>query len=176
MRVAFLAPGATEGPVVCVRKCGPDWADDFPGEVGIESETAKVGDEWNGSEFVVPAPAPPSTDDLVVYASTKRWSVEVGGITVAGIQISTDDRSKIMISGARIAAQADAGFTTKWVAADGTVHDLDAEQVIAISDAVLAHVSAAFATYSAVLSGIYADPPTITTLAEVDAAAWPANA
>jgi len=171
MRIAIIE----DGLVSRVISGGEDWQEVFPDIVGVASDTANVGDLWDGTAFAPPPAPPPTINDLKTYAGNKRWSVETGGIVVEGIPIATDDRSKIMITGARIAAQADAGFTTSWVVADGTVHDLDAEQIIAISDAVLAHVSAAFATYSAVISGINAQPQAITTVAEIDAASWPAN-
>jgi hypothetical protein len=47
-------------------------------------------------------PFEPST-----YAATKRLEEETSGITVGGVPIATDDRSKIMIIGARVAAAAD---------------------------------------------------------------------
>lgn len=113
----------------------------------------------------------PLKDRLTAYAADKRWRVETGGITVAGVAIATDDRSKQMIIGARIAADADAGWSTPWVAADGTVVPVDALTMIVISNAVLAHVSACFAIYAAVAADIEAGD--ITTTDEIDAADWP---
>jgi hypothetical protein len=84
---------------------------------------------------------------------------------------ATDDRSKQMIIGARIAANADPDWTTQWVGADGSVHPVDAAIVIAISDAVQAHVNACFVTYAVVKADI--DAGDITTKQEVDSAGWP---
>lgn len=105
---------------------------------------------------------------LWTYAAAKRFEKEVGGLTVAGVPVSTDDRSKLMIMGARLAAEANAGFTTDWVGADGEVHQLSAADMIAISDAVLAHVAQCFSTYAGVKSQI--DANAITTIAQIDAA------
>ena len=105
--------------------------------------------------------------DLRAYAAMKRWQAEIGGIVVAGVPIATDDRSKLMITGARIKADADAGFTTPWAVGD-EVFPLTSEQIVAISDAVLSHVSEVFAAFAATVSAI-ADG-SITTKAEVDAA------
>ncbi len=105
---------------------------------------------------------------LLDYAAQKRWEKEVGGIEVNGLTVATDDRSKTMISGARVAAMADPAFTTSWKGSDGSFVPLDAAAVIAISDAVLAHVSACFALEAQVLADI--DNDLITTQAEVDAA------
>jgi hypothetical protein len=104
---------------------------------------------------------------LISYAAQRRWQKEVGGISVGGMTISTDDRSK-MILGARVAAMANPDFTTTWVAADGTLHALNAALVTALSDAVLEHVRTCFATYADVLTSI--ESGSITTKAQVDAA------
>ena len=106
--------------------------------------------------------------DLKAYAAQKRWQKEVGGITVGGIPIATDDRSKQMIIGARMAAEADSGFTTPWVANDGSVHTLTAADVIGISNAVLAHVGSCFAIYATVADQIESDA--IAGAAQIDAA------
>lgn len=77
-------------------------------------------------------------------AADLRWRRETGGITVAGLAVATDDRSKLMLSGARIAAMADPAYATRWKTPAGWV-DLDAATIIALSDAVQAHVAACFA-------------------------------
>lgn len=135
------------------------------GDVVVDSINADVGFSYNGTEFI-----PPSIDSasLVAYAASRRHSKEVGGITVSGVQISTDDRSKQMILGARIAAGADAEFTTPWVGIRGEIETLNAEQVIDLSDAVLDHVRSCFTLFASVVSGI--SDGTITTREQVDEA------
>ncbi len=113
-----------------------------------------------------PAPAP----DLLAYAKARRYQTETGGVTIAGVPFATDDRSKLMLMGARAAAQADATFKTAWVAADGSMHQLAAADVLAVSNGVLAHVGACFAAFAGVAAGLGATPPTVTTMAEVDQA------
>lgn len=131
---------------------------------------AEVQPGWvqSAGGFSAPVAAAPSLERLVAYAADKRWRVEVGGTVVGGVPISTDDRSKIMIMGARVAAAADAGWTTVWHGADGQTYPINATQMIAISDAVEAHVNATFATFASVKADI--DAGDITTLAEIDAA------
>ncbi|ABE63170.1 hypothetical protein Nham_2379 [Nitrobacter hamburgensis X14] len=106
--------------------------------------------------------------DLLAYAADARWRREVGGITVAGVSVATDDRSKQMIIGARIAADADSNWSTSWVAADGSIVPVNATTIIAISDAVQAHVNDCFTAYALVKADI--DSGEITTIAEIDAA------
>lgn len=123
--------------------------------------------QWHNGAVVVYTP-PPVPVDLTAYAANARWVKETSGITVGGVAVATDDRSKQMVMGARIAADADGNFTTQWVASDGSISTLTAPQIIAISDAVLAHVAACFAKYADVKPQI--DGGTITTPAQIDAA------
>ena len=107
--------------------------------------------------------------DLTSYAADRRWRAEIGGIEVGGMPVATDDRSKQMILGARIAADADATFVTRWAVGDQTFA-LNAEQIIAISNAVLAHVNACFVAFSTLAAAISATPPTVTTRAQITTA------
>ncbi|MPR62113.1 DUF4376 domain-containing protein [Ochrobactrum intermedium] len=110
---------------------------------------------------------------LQEYAAAKRWEKEVGGIEINGLTVATDDRSKTMISGARVAAMANPNFTTSWKGASGEFVPLDANAVIAISDAVLAHVSNCFAIEAQVLADI--EGGVITTIEQINAAFHGAN-
>jgi hypothetical protein len=105
--------------------------------------------------------------DLAGYAADIRWRKEVGGIVVGGVPVATDDRSKLLIAGARIKADANPEFTTKWKSDSGFVL-IDAATIIAISDAVLAHVDSCFDTENEVMAAI--DAGTITTREQIDAA------
>lgn len=104
---------------------------------------------------------------LLAYARQKRWQIETGGIEVGGMPIATDDRSKLMIAGARTSADSDPDFETSWDAGEMDV-DLNAEQIIAISDAVRDHVAAVFAKFKTIRADINAG--TLTSKSEVDAA------
>lgn len=123
--------------------------------------------DWEAAGGVRTPYAAPAVD-LVAYAARKRWDREVGGVSVGGVAVATDDRSKMMVLGARMAAVADPGFTTRWKTLEGAFVDLSSAQIVAISDAVLAHVDACFALEATVLADIAAGE--ITTAAEVDAA------
>lgn len=113
-----------------------------------------------------PAPEPGPEPTLFEYAAQKRWEKEVGGITVNGAPVATDDRSKLMIVGARIKADTDPSFTTQWKGPDGSFIALNAAAIITISDAVLEHVNNCFAIEDQVLSDITAG--VITTTTEID--------
>lgn len=118
-------------------------------------------------EVVVFDPSPPVVD-LVAYAADRRWRNEVGGIVIAGIPIATDDRAKLMITGARVAAMADPNWSTEWHGTDGNTYPVDAATMVMISDAVQRHVNASFATFAQVKAEIGAG--TITATDQIDAA------
>lgn len=174
MRVAFLAPGALTGPVVSIRKCAPGWQELFPGETGIESETAGIGDVWDG-EVLTPVPRPPpSAAELIAYASGYRWHVETGGIVVEGAPIRTDERSQQKIAGAVQLIDKDPTLTViDFEAQPGVWIALDAAAMTAIGLAVGRHIQACFSTLKDVHAGIVAG--TITDFAQIEAANWPPN-
>jgi len=131
------------------------------------SELAAKLMAWIADGGVIEPYAPPPVD-LLNYAADKRWQKEVGGIEFGGIPVATDDRSKSMIIGARLAADADPAWSTMWVGADGVVYPIDAAAIVAISDAVQAHVNACFTLYAAVKAGI--DDGDVTSAEQIDTA------
>lgn len=112
--------------------------------------------------------ATPSKNDLLDYSSHKRWEKENGGFDIGGMHIATDDRSKTMITGARIKADNDPNFTTPWKTPDGAFTRIDAAQIIAISNAMLDHVAACFDTEELVASQITSG--NITTFEQIETA------
>lgn len=146
-----------------------------PGCRFVASEDALPGWTWTAEGGCQPPePELPTAAELKAYVRARRWDVENGGILVANVPIATDDRSKTMLIGSRLAAMAaPASYTTPWSAMDHTTHQFDAAQVIAVSDAVLAHVLACFNLQGSLLAAIEAG--TVTTREAIDAAGWPAN-
>lgn len=162
----------SEGKVTNVLVADDGWESAFP-EAVAAPDGVKVGYTYDGAAFAAPTPAVLPEPDLISYASRKRYEVETGGVAVFGFIVKTGREDRTLIYEAEASAKADAAFTTIWIAADGTSHDLGAEMVLALAAAVRAHVAACFATYSVVAAAISAG--TITTTADVDGAAWPAN-
>ncbi|MBP2494927.1 hypothetical protein ABID82_007288 [Methylobacterium sp. PvP062] len=113
--------------------------------------------------------AAPSAADLVAYAAARRFAVETGGVVVNGVTVATDRDSQSMVANAYAGMQAGAVASVKFKAASGWI-ELTADQMKAVALAVFAHVQACFAAEDGCDAGINASPPTITTLAEVNAA------
>ena len=123
----------------------------------------------NKSMMILPInPVAAKREVLTLYAADKRWQKEIGGFEFNGLHIATDDRSKIMIAGARESAKDNPDFTTPWVTSTGEIALLDAATIIAISDAVGAHVNNVFGIYAQVLPQII--DGTITDQTQIDAA------
>lgn len=95
-------------------------------------------------ELFEPLPEPPSKAQLLAHLAAHRWVVETGGIQLNGMTVATDDRSKTMIMGARVAAMANPDHVVNWKMPDGSWMPLDAATITAVSDAVLNHVNSCF--------------------------------
>jgi hypothetical protein len=74
-----------------------------------------------------------------------RYAAETGGCTVDGVTIATDRGSQALLTAAVVTARLDPEFKTRWKCADGHFVTLDAMQLRAIGNAVIAHVEACFA-------------------------------
>jgi hypothetical protein len=147
-------------------------SDDDPGQEA-SSPCVFVEPEFEAAAEALAADLPGARKaTLIAYAADVRWRREVGGITVGGVPVATDDRAKMMIVGARLAAIADPQWSTVWHGADGQTYPVEATAMLAISDAVQAHVNSCFATFALVMAAI--DAGSITTMAQIDAADWPA--
>ncbi|WFP74492.1 DUF4376 domain-containing protein [Mesorhizobium sp. WSM4906] len=108
-----------------------------------------------------------SLSELTAYAAEKRWEKETGGVTIAGVQVSTSRDSQAMITGAYSYSEANPDETIKFKAASGWI-EMDHNTVVAVANAVGAHVQACFSIEQAVSEAIAAG--TITTREQIDAA------
>lgn len=157
----WLSPGEDVTPVKAFHP-------DYPGHWHACGVDVEPGFQFTDGAFNPPVAEPKSMGELLAHAADLRWRKEVGGVLVGDVPVATDDRSKLMITGARVAAMADPDWSTEWHGADGATYPVDAVAMVAISDAVQAHVNDVFATFAAVKAAIEAG--TITTTAEIDAA------
>ena len=72
-----------------------------------------------------------------------RWAEETAGIDVNGFTVRTDRESQALITGAALKAMQDSTYSCRWKTESGFV-ELTAPQILAIADAVRAHVQACF--------------------------------
>lgn len=101
--------------------------------------------QWTGRGWQVldekPEPAihAPTADDI----AARRFVAETAGITLNGMHVETDDRSKLLINGAALEAMLDPDYVMQWKTPTGFV-ELDAGQVLGVATAARAHVQACF--------------------------------
>lgn len=72
-----------------------------------------------------------------------RYAAETAGTTVNGILIDTGRDSQALITGAALAAVIDNGYSLNWKTEAGFIH-LSAPEIIAVAQAVRAHVQSCF--------------------------------
>lgn len=75
--------------------------------------------------------------------ANKRWEVETGGLTLQGVYVNTEDRSKTLLNGAALKAMRNAAYVLRWKTPTGFI-DLSSEQVLAFADAVADFVQVCF--------------------------------
>jgi hypothetical protein len=83
---------------------------------------------------------------LIPRIEHERWEHEVGGMTFGGATIPTDDRAKTLITGSYNAAIREGeDYSDEWKVAPGMYVPLDHDTVVALADALKAHIRACFA-------------------------------
>lgn len=97
-----------------------------------------------------------------------RYAAETGSIEVDGATIATDRGSQALLTAAVVMARMDPEFKTQWKCADERFKQLDAFQLRAIGDAVIAHVETCFAREGELCEQIDA----AQTPEELDAIQW----
>jgi hypothetical protein len=97
--------------------------------------------EWTDSGWKIPL----ETARVLKLAeiAAARYEAETGGVAVGGMTVQTDRESQALITGAALAATLDPGYSCRWKTAAGFV-ELNAAQVVAVAQAVRAHVQSCF--------------------------------
>lgn len=75
--------------------------------------------------------------------AARRYAAETGGIVVNNLQIATDRHTQSVLTGARILAKEDANYSVNWKGPQGWLV-VNAAGIIAMADAVAAHIQACF--------------------------------
>ena len=114
-----------------------------------EKLISEVLSVWGEVSTVEDDPAPPQLtfDELKMQKKAEiaaaRYARETAGTTVNGVLIDTGRDSQALITGAALAAVIDSGYSLNWKTASGFIH-LTAPEIIAVAQAVRAHVQACF--------------------------------
>jgi hypothetical protein len=112
------------------------------------------------------------------YANAKQWALAIGGYTVTidgvGLTFSTNVASQALIIGKAVRlGQPNPPATVNWQFGPGDFATISAADFLAAAVKIADFVQATFDALELVLADV--DAGAITTTAEVDAAAWPAN-
>lgn len=143
-----------------------------PGQTFMMQEGAGIGWTLSGSTLSPPAPVVVQVN-LSTYAAAVRYGKETGGFVYQGHPIATDESSQGKIGNAALGATVvGASFSTDWKCSDGSFVTLNQAGMMGMATAILGYINACYATEAAIDAAITAS--TITTAAQIDAAAWPA--
>lgn len=83
--------------------------------------------------------------ELYAYAAKRRWLHEASGVTVAGLSVSTDERTRAVLTAAFARAKSDATYSiSAWRIGPGQYASLSNAQIIEIAEASAAHIQACF--------------------------------
>ena len=178
-----LADLSWTDPALGVQDCAWWPEEDTSGELGINkkwgAEVLTLDTERKvvlvkRKQVAMTASEKGARDALIVeqwadQIAARRFQVETGGVTVAGVQINTERDSQSLLTGAAFAVSLDPEYRIKWKAATGFV-DLTGEQILGIASQVRAFVQACF-NREAELLGAVADG---SITAEMLEEGWPA--
>lgn len=143
----------------------------FPPEIVADaiSAAADVDRGWTTSDGgkTFAAPIVPGID-LSAYAKARRDFTEARGITVNGVAVASDPDSQTRVANAYSGMQVTGATSIRFKATSGFIV-LTLDQVKAVGSALFAHTQACFDAEDQIDAGLAANPPTITTLADVDA-------
>jgi len=102
-----------------------------------------------------------------------RYEIETAGISFGGTTIPTDRQTCAILTGAYVQAAGNPAFAIKFKSPDGTFSPINAAQILAVGDAVTAHVQACFARESDLADAINAAQD-FAALAAIDTGSgWP---
>ena len=109
--------------------------------------------------------------------ATKRYNIESGGMNFNGAVIPTDDRGRANVDAVSLAATRDPTFVlNSWKVANGVYITLNATQIVALGNALLAFVQACFDNEKALSAQINAAAGIVAIQAIDITTGWPASA
>ena len=104
---------------------------------------------------------------LLAALAAHRYTVQTGGIVVAGVPVSTDEVSLAKLSDAWIKSKFDNTITVSWVAG-GNVYPLNAAQILTIGDAVFTFQQKCYAAQAALIPNVAQYQDTASIIAAFD--------
>lgn len=147
--------------------------------VPIDADTAdsRAYREWAAAGNVpTPLPAPPLAEAKgakLAALADRRWRAETAGAIVNGMGFPTDEKTQAKLTAAVVASVLDNNFAVTWKLADASFVTLDHAALIAVSQAVRAHVQGSFDREALLATAINAAAD-VATLDAIDIeSGWP---
>ncbi|MBG0809842.1 DUF4376 domain-containing protein [Methylosinus sp. H3A] len=148
--------------------------------VPVDSETAdsRAYRDWLAAGHA-PTPLPAPTLAALKAAkfaalADRRWRAETAGVTVGGLSIPSDAATQSKLTAAVVAGVLDNNYAVTWKLANGTFQLLDHATLIAVAQAVRAHVQGCF-DHEATLTAAITAAADAAALAAIDIeTGWPA--
>ena len=110
--------------------------------MGMTDTIAEILSVWGNSPTIVPSFAELQTAKRAEIAAA-RYEREIAGVEVNGILLDTGRDSQALITGVALAAMLDENYSLNWKTTSGFIH-LTAPEIIAVAQAVRAHVQSCF--------------------------------
>lgn len=133
-----------------------------------QQAAGKVITQGADGQPVATDPPEPGADQVPAIIAARRYQAESAGITINGMAVATDRDSQGLITGAAFAASLDPNYTCNWKTDAGFVK-LDAKALIAVAQAVRAHVQGCFDREATLLADVKAGTYTSDMLGQ----GWP---
>lgn len=133
-----------------------------PAAYWLDMETPRVVPQVGATGSYTP-PADPANEPMTLERAQAmklaeladwRYSMETGGINVAGTKIKTDRESQATLTGAFISLSQGLATTIDWKADGGQWVTLTLAEITPIAQAVVAHVQACFTAEKALVAEI----------------------
>lgn len=123
------------------------WAEEaYPDAIVVESDLGGIGGTYDDGAFI-PTPLcdlpTPTLDERLSALAALRYEKETAGIEVNGTRIRTDRETQSILDSAQRKAESNPDLVVDWKGENGWV-ELTSPQIIAIGNAVFAHVQACF--------------------------------
>ncbi|MFT4099003.1 MAG: DUF4376 domain-containing protein [Rhodoblastus sp.] len=150
------------------------WFAGAPDPVDAEAYTAWTQARALALAAVTEAELPYAKSTVLRDLANLRWRREVAGTLAEGMAIPTDATAQSKFAGAVMAAMLDPAYVVTWKLAYGNFVTLGHDQIVAIAQAVRAHVQGCF-DHEATLSAQVEAAATPAALSAIDIeAGWPA--
>ena len=141
----------------CVQQDLPAY--DHLTEKVSEGPIEQINGVWTRTWAVEQLPEEEASERKKREIKARRDEAINAGTTVNGVSVATDDISQQRITGAALAVQIDPTTTVNWKMPDGTFTTLTSTQIIAIAQAVRAHIQACFDREAELLNALATDQP-----------------